>query len=516
MNTLPLTARLPLATQLSLVTQLALATQLVLIISTVLLLSGCVSPPKTAAPQQPLNTGNLGLSHTQTPSVAEGWWKVFGDSQLNRLIDQALANSPSLGEALVRVRGAQAQAIAAGAKLRPGISLDGEETYQRLSENYIYPPAEAGMGVAGGDKVWMGQLSANLSWDLDFWGQQADLLKQARNNVLAAELDTASARLALSGALAQSYVDLFRAYAIADIASQTEKQREILLKLTQGRVNAGLDTHIELKLAEAALPQARNARLQAEIQRDLAIHNLAALSGQGANAYADIGRPHITPDTTLPLPTELTLDLLSRRPDILAAKARVEAATAGRDAAKEAFYPDINLKAFVGVQAVGLDKLTHSGSAIYGAGPALHLPLFDSQRLKAGYLGAGAELDDAVSRYNETVLKAIRDAADQLSRHESLQQQLRETNHTLAATEAAYALAQSRYKAGLSNQLTLLNTETQLLNARRDLVNLNTQLLITRVTLLLTFGGSFDANKYSTTVHSPSLSPVLAQGAHHE
>ena len=480
------------------------------------LLAGCVSPPKEETRIVQLEPQNLGLSQNSSPRVAESWWKVFGDDQLNQLIDDALANSPSLDEALIRVRGAQAQAIAAGAKLRPGFALDADETYQRLSENYIYPPKEAGLDVSGGDMAWMGQATLGLSWDLDFWGQHKELFKQANNKVVAAELDRATARLALSGALAQSYVDLYRAHALADIATQNEQQRETLLKLTKSRVNAGLDTQLELKLAEAALPQARTARLQAEIQRDLAVHNLAALSGHGAVAYENIHRPHITPDATLPLPTELTLDLLSRRPDILAAKARVEAATAGRAAAKAAFYPDINLKAFVGLQAVGLDKLVDSGSTIYGAGPALHLPIFDSQRLKAGYIGATAELDSAVASYNETILKSIRDVSDQLSRLDSLKRQLVEVNQTASATEAAYNLAQNRYKAGLSSQLVVLNAETQLLNTRRDLVSLQTQLLITRVTLLLNFGGSFDPTSNTLTSNNLTSKAVSAQGAQHE
>ena len=481
-------------------------------ISTSIILSGCVSPPTSELQIKELDSSTLGLSESQSPRVADGWWKVFGDAQLNSLIDDSLSNSPSLNEALIRVRGAQAQAIAAGAALKPGFALDADETYQRLSENYIYPPKEAGLGVAGGDKVWMGQTTLGLSWDLDFWGQQANLLKQARNTVLAAELDSATARLALSGAIAQSYVELYRSYALTDLAIQTEQQRQSLFKLTKGRVDAGLDTQVELKLAEAALPQARNARLQAENQRDAAIHSLAALSGHGADVYNNIGRPQINTAATLPLPTELTLDLLARRPDVLAAKARVEAASAGRSAAKAAFYPDINLKAFIGLQAVGLENLTKSGSTIYGAGPALHLPIFDSQRLKAGYLGATAELDGSIASYNDTVLKAIRDVADLLSRNSSLQQQLTQTTQALNATEAAYKLAQNRYKAGLSSQLVLLNAETQLLNIRRDLVALNTQLLITRVTLLLTFGGSFDPNLALTS----SSHPVLAQGAQHE
>lgn len=479
-----------------------------------LLLASCVSPPKDEARFKVVDEKSLGLKEAQSPRVQSGWWKVFGDDQLNHLIDESLANNPSLNEALVRVRVAHAQAIAAGAATRPGVSLDGDETRQRLSENYIYPPAEAGFGIAGGDVVWMGQLTANLSWDLDFWGHQSNLVHQAKAKVAAAELDNFSARLALSGAIAQSYVELYHAYILADIATQNEKQRETLLKLTKNRVNVGLDTQVELRIAEAALPQAKNARLQAENQRDLAIHNLAALSGHGADIYASIGRPQLAPDATLPMPEELTLDLLSRRPDILAAKVRVDAATAGRAAAKAAFYPDINLKAFVGFQAVGLDKLLKSESLIYGAGPALHLPLFDSQRLKASYFGATAELDGAIASYNDTVLKAIRDVADQLSRNQSLKQQLVHAKQTLDATEAAYKLAEHRYDAGLSSQIAVLNVESNLLNARRDFASLSTQLLITRVTLLLTLGGSFDPTTNPVTGQIPSVnSPDLTTGA---
>lgn len=471
---------------------LARAPRLLLAMSIALVIAGCVAPPKMAQQVRMIDDQSLGLTNTPLAHVSEGWWKAFGDKQLNQLIDDALTNNPNLNEALVRVRGAQAQAIAAGAPLRPGIALDGDETYQRLSENYIYPPAEAGFGIAGGDMAWMGQLGLNLSWDLDFWGQQANILKQAKSNLVATQLDGATARLMISGAMAQSYVELYRAYALAEIAVQAEQQREALLKIARSRANAGLDSQVEVKLAEAALPQARTARLQAENQCDLAIHSLAALSGHGAEAYTHIGRPQIAVDTSLPLPETLPLDLLVRRPDILAAKARVEGATAGRDAAKAAFYPDINLKAFVGLQAVGVDNLLKSGSRVYGVGPALHLPVFDSQRLKAGYIGATAELDAAVASYNETLLKAVRDVADQISRNTSLNQQLVQAKQTLDASEAAYKIAQGRYKAGLSSQLVVLNAETSLLNARRDLVSLNTQSLITRVTLLLTLGGSFD------------------------
>ncbi|VUD69186.1 Outer membrane protein OprM [Thalassocella blandensis] len=473
-----------------------------LAISATLLLNGCVSAPDTPETAAMLDGHHsdqqLGLSNQPAQRIQAGWWQAFGDQQLNRLVAESLANNPSLAEALTRIRSAQAGILASTAAHQPGFSLDGNANYQRLSENFTYPPAEAGFGVAGGDSVWMGKLGANMSWDLDFWGRHANQLKQAKALALAAELDHATARLSISGAIAQSYVDLYSAYAYADIAEKSQTQREKILDITKNRVKAGLDTQVELKTAEAALPQAHTARLQAELQRDIAVHNLAALSGQGAEAYRDITRPQVNIDASLPLPNALPLDLLSRRPDILAAKLRVEAANAGKASAKAAFYPDINLTAFAGFQSIGLDNLFDSGSAIYNVGPALHLPLFDAKRLKAGFFTASAELDHAIASYNDTVLKAIRDVANQLSRTASLSKQLNQAQLRLAAAEEAYRLAQSRYQAGLSSQLVVLRAEENLLSAQRDIVAITSNSLVARVTLLLTVGGSFDPQQSSS------------------
>jgi NodT family efflux transporter outer membrane factor (OMF) lipoprotein len=477
--------------------------------------AACVSVPKTGPEIAAVDTTQLGLTQAPMPAVQTAWWKGFGDPQLDALIDEALAHSPTLDEAMSRLRLAQSQATAAGAPLRPGFSLDGEEVRQRLSENYTAPPKELGIGPGGGGTYWIGQLAVNMSWDLDFWGRQASLLQSAKSQVYAAELDRAAARLALSGSIAQAYVDLYRAYALADVAQAALTQRESLLRLAQSRARAGLDTQVEVKNAEALVPQARLAQMQADNARDLAVHRLAALAGHGADYYAQLQRPNIRLDATLPLPESLPMDLLAHRPDVLAAKARVEAATAGRAAAKAAFYPDVSLTAFAGFQSVDLDKLFESGSRFYGAGPALHLPIFDSKRLKAGYVGATAELDGAVASYNESVLNAVRDVSDQLSRSASLQQQREQAMLSLDAANGAYGLAKSRYRSGLTSQLTVLNAETQVLNSQRDLVGIDASLVIARVSLLLTLGGSFEppADADTATQASPTSTAAAGSGA---
>lgn len=479
-----------------------------------LLLAGCVTPPRTDAPLNPVDARALGLNGEALRPVDAEWWKRFGDPQLDALVAEALARNPSLDEALARVRLAQAQAISTHAGSLPSLSLNAQETRERESEHSFYPPRSLGIGPGGGGTYWVGQVSANLDWDLDFWGRHAALLRASKHQVEAARLGVAAARLALSGAIAQAYVDLYRAYLLADIASASERQREALLQLARDRQRAGLDSGVEVKTAEAGLPQARLARLQAENLRDLAVHRLAALSGHGAESHAGLTRPQLNLDAALPLPKTLPMDLLAHRPDVLAARARVDAASDHQDAARAAFYPDVSLHAFAGYQSVGLDKLFDSGSRIWGVGPAVHLPLFDAHRLKAGYLGAHAELASAVASYNETVLSAVRDVADQISRVDSMTRQRAEAEQAVETARATQALADSRYRAGLASRLPVLNAQTQLLNAQRDLVGIDAGLVVARVTLLLTLGGSFNTDTPSAALPaSLSVTPAAAPGA---
>ena len=451
-----------------------------------LLLAGCVTPQVEDPRGTALDTQSLGLTGDSVKAAESEWWKALGDPQLNALIEEATRNSPSLAQALARVRGAQAQLQAAGAATRPSFSLDGEETWQRFSENYYIPPP------FGGHTYWVGQVGANLNWDLDFWGRQSALIAQARAQNIASDLDVAAAKLALAGSITQAYVDLYRAWQMIDIADRLIEQREQLLKLTRDRVSAGLESQIDQRIAEAALPQARVAKLQAESARDLALHRLAALAGDGANRYAHIARPQLTLDAALPVPEQLPMDLLSHRPDVLAARARVEAAGAGRESAHAAIFPEVSLKAFVGTQAIGLDNLTEGGSLVYGAGPALHLPIFDARRLRAGYKRATAELDASVASYNSTVLDAVRQTADQLTLQDAYARQIGEAEQTLQAASQAFELARKRYSAGLSTQLVVLDAESRVLDARRELVNANAGRIAARVNLLLALGGSFD------------------------
>lgn len=464
-----------------------------------LALGACVLPPKIEPQQKPLAATALSLNGAAVPAAPTGWWKSFGDPQLDALVDQALSQNPLLSEALTRIRSAQAQSAALSAGTLPQLGAQAETQRQHFPAQYIYPPPFRG------NEYWVSDIGVALNWDLDLFGRQAALIDQARRQVDAAALDVATARLALAGAIAQNYLDLYRAWESLDIASDTEAQRERLLQLTRKRLAAGLDTQVELKQAEGALPQARLAKWQAQLAADSAVHKLAALANRGGDtAYAAIGRPKIDLDTAVPLPTQLPADLLARRPDVLAAKLRVEAALAGRKAAHQAFYPDINLSALAGLQAIGLGNLFEASSRTLGAGPAIHLPLFDAGRLEAGYAGATAEVDAAIASYNEAVLYAVQQAADQLSRIDSYTHQLAEAQDALRTAQEAYRLAERRYAAGLTSQLSVLSADTQVLSARRAVLDARSNLTLSRVTLLLALGGDFTPPASSNTTLADS------------
>jgi NodT family efflux transporter outer membrane factor (OMF) lipoprotein len=450
-----------------------------------LLGAACVHEPGVSSREQPLEAASVALTGPALPRSEQAWWLDLQDPQLDQLIETALARNPGIAAALARVRVAREQAAIAGSLQQPQLALDAAVTRERFSENYLFPPPY------GGGTYWEGRLGFNLNWHLDFWGRQAALVEQAGRTADATALDAATAELMLSSAVAQAYVEFARGRQLEQLALRTQAQREQLLRLTRERVGAGLDSMAELRAAESSAEQSAVDIEQARLATELAGNALATLTGAGAAAPLALAAPALDFDDALEVPGSLPADLLARRPDVRAARLRIDAATAGRAAARANFYPNVDLVAFTGVVALGLDDLLQADSRQWSVGPAVHLPIFDAGRLKAEYRRAGADLDAAVAAYNESVLRAVREAVDQSSRLRSYATQLAAQQRALEAAEQAYELAAQRYGAGISSQVTALNAETQLLAARRQRIQLLADRTSARIALLVALGGHF-------------------------
>ncbi|HTT82559.1 MAG TPA: efflux transporter outer membrane subunit [Rhizomicrobium sp.] len=468
-----------------------------------LALASCVSAPSTTPREKPLDPESLGLGKSPAPNIEDKWWQAFDDSQLDTFVERALARNPSLSAALARVREAQSELSATRALTYPQLNFEADETREHFSETYIYPPPYAGT------MRWIGDVQANLSWSLDLFGKQQSEIDRARAGVGAAALDETAARLLLAGSVTEAYIAVARAQALTKVAQDAVTEREGIASLTNGRVRAGLDTPAAQKQAEALLALSREDLVRAKADEERAVHAVAALTGRGAAAY-NMAPPELN-YAALSLPGTLPADLLARRADIAAAKARIEAATEGREVARKAFYPDVDLLGLAGWSAIGLAPLLNASSFQYGTGPAINLPIFDAGELHAQYAGATAALDETIANYNSLVIGAVKETADAITNLRSLEQEAADQRDALAASRASFDLSARRYRSGLYPQQTVLDSEAVLIQARHDDAALSADTASARVALLMALGGGFVSGKTATADARLSL-----QDASHE
>ena len=447
-------------------------------------LAACAQFDSDAPTAQLLDASTLGLQDQPEKPIAANWWRDFGDAQLTALVEQSLANNPSLRVAQARLARAQAAFEGVRGNDLPTVGLGADLTHQRFSSNFIYPPP------LGGAILDSGTVQANASWELDFFGKNRSALDAAIGQVRAAEADAQAARMLLASNVARSYFQWVKINAQQEVAERTLAQREQAKKLVQDRLNAGLDTQLELQQSESALP---DARLQIELlkeQQALTLNALSALSGQQKQPLALVNTlaPAIKPIASV---TAIPLDLLGRRADIAAARWRVEAATQDVSNAKTLFYPNVNLVAFSGFQSIGFDNLLKSGSEQWGVGPAIRLPLFEAGHLRANLRGKSADRDAAIASYNSLVVDAVHDVADQLASSQAITRQQAEQSSAQASAETTYSIAQQRYRAGLGTYLNVLSAQTSVLAQRRQAVDLAARALDTHVQLIRSLGGGF-------------------------
>jgi NodT family efflux transporter outer membrane factor (OMF) lipoprotein len=253
----------------------------------------------------------------------------------------------------------------------------------------------------------------------------------------------------------------------------------------------GLDTLASQRQSEAGPLQAKAELAAIDEQIALNRDQLAALVGAGPDRGLAIARPSAAALKPLGVPAQLAASLVGRRPDVTAARWRAEAAASRIKGAKAAFYPDINLAAFVGFQAINLSRVFASGSDIGSVGPAISLPIFEGGRLRAGLRGAEADRDDAVASYDGVVTEAFRQVADAVASSRSLGTQLTDSRAALAASEDAYRIARLRYQGGLSTYPAVLLAEQSVLTLRRNVADLEARAFALDVALVRALGGGF-------------------------
>ncbi len=460
-----------------------------------LLLLGALLPLSACAPNlgkapAPRSAASLAATRSLPDEKGawpgDGWWKAYGDPQLDQLIGEGLAGSPDIAAAAARLAHAVGVAETTGADLGPTIGSDGSAGKVKQSYNNGFPREFVPKGWKN-----TGTLNLSGSFDLDLWGRNRASLSGALADRDAARVEAAQARIMLASSIAAAYADLARLYAERDVAEEALRLEQDTSGLVADRVRNGIDTQGQLRQAEAAVPAARADLNAVDEQIAITRNQLAALMGAGPDRGLAITRPRLSGLTAIALPASAGIDLVGRRPDIVAARARVEAAAARIKVARTAFYPDISLTGLVGLQALGFGNVLKSGSIYGNAGPAFSLPLFDSGRRAGDYRAARADYDSAVADYDRALIQALQEVANAVASRNALSAQAGDVRQSLGDSQKAYDIARLRYRAGLSTYLDVLTAEQAVITARRRDADLSARAFTLDVQLVRALGGGF-------------------------
>ncbi|QKM46981.1 Outer membrane protein OprM [Burkholderia glumae] len=456
-----------------------------------LALAGCVSyagihSDKQVAPASQFDSArSLPAEGGQWPAL--DWASQFGDPQLPRLIDEALAGNPGIAQAQARLAKASSYIEASRATLLP--KVEGRYSWSRelYSGNGLYPPPY------GGNWYSENNVLASASWELDLWGKNREKLRSAVSQRKAAQAEFEQARVTLATSVARTYNQLAQLYALREIAQREIRNRETVGKITEGRVGAGLDTNVERQTARGNVATSESTLSDLDGRITTVRYQLAALLGKGPDRGLAIDTPVLNPGGAITLPDTIPADLVSRRADLVAARWQVEAAMHDVKETKAEFFPDVNLAAGFGFDAFGWGNFLKFASRQAQFGPAIHLPIFHGGALRAQLKGAYADYDLSVANYNQTLIGALNDVATQVASIRALDRQMGDAQRALDASTRAYELAVVRYKAGLSPQLQVLSADNSRLDAEQSVTNLVMRRRDLQIGLIKALGGGFDA-----------------------
>ena len=447
-------------------------------------------PDAMIAPEQIRIAGDIHLEPGEWPT--KQWWSAYGDPQLDSLIARALASSPTIVIAHTRV----AQAKSDIDMVRAGTSLQvtalAAVDRERVSSNGFlgaYSTNEPALGATG---PWYteGIVGLGASLDIDIWGKQRAQVEAAIGVHNARQAEVAGIELEMSTDVAQIYYGIQTTYQLIDLLVQLQDVAAFDVNAHATRAARGLEPVAQSELARAQLLATKRQLVAARASVTQLRESLRALLGAGPEDLSDI-RPVALPVPQAALPSTLSYELLARRPDLQALRWYVQSSFDRIDAAKAAFYPTFDIKAFFGLNALHLaDLFTHASQQI-NLMPGLYLPIFDGGRLNANLSGARTASNTLIAQYNQAVLNAVRDVAVTGSRLQDLDEEAVLQAQKINAVSFAEASAQAHYERGVASRLTAMDARQAVLLERISMLELDGQRLSQSIALSKALGGGY-------------------------
>jgi multidrug efflux system outer membrane protein len=423
---------------------------------------------------------SLWTARAMTPQEMQdlGWLSIVRDSTLLQLVQSAIANNRDVATARSRIEEYRADQGIAGSALYPQLALNGGASVNKAA----FGPATI--------KYQALRTTADLAWELDFWGRIRRQRQAATFDLLGREEDTRATVLTLVSDVATTYLALRASDENVRIAEATRASRDTTLELARRRFAQGLISELDVRQfeAEVADPAARVA--QFALQRAQQENALSLLLGQPAGAIPR-GRPLEEVIQAVNVPDSVPGDLITRRPDVMRAQRDLQAAVARVGAALASRFPTISVSGSYGAQRPNLGTLYTPQGQIYTLQAGVSLPIFTGGRLRDQERAAQARADEARSQYEQTVLAALREASDALASVRLDRDQLVAQETQTRALGIAAAIAERRYASGVSSYLEVLDAQRSLFTAQLSLVQAEQQYLAATVTLFRALGGSW-------------------------
>ena len=455
------------------------------VVAVILPLAACMAPePETgrgvALPAQFLNTTGA------KTSLPRGWPKLFGSPELARLSAEALSDNFDIAVASAKIAQARAQLSQSGAALQPQLSGYGD-----ASRSLSPGTARAKNAPFNSTANNSFDLGFTASYILDFWGKNASGVEAAKDQLVATEFDRDTVRLSTLAAVSNAYLQILASQDRLRIARENIRLAEEVLEAFRGRIKVGTSTALEEASQEVIATTARAVVPALELSVQQSRNALAVLLGQVPERVkingGGLGSLRV-PRISAGLPSHL----LTRRPDIAAAEARLLGQKANVEVARAALLPNVSLNGKLGLQSLTLQNLIRPEAILASLASSLTAPIFDGGNLQGQLDADRAVQQQLLFTYRKSIIQALADVENALAavrlqtRHEALQ------NEAISASRRAYEINLTALKTGTIDLVSLLNSETSLFNAQDALVQIRLSKFQAYVSLIQALGGGWD------------------------
>lgn len=456
-------------------------------------LAGCAPSHDIGAPakqQVPASTVSTDLpAAVQNGWPQSNWWQDYHDAQLNSLITRALANSPDMQIADQRIKLAEAQARMSQADLGPEVDFGGNVERQKMSSEGLMGPFATDSDGNTGPWYTNGTFGLTAGWDLDLWGKNRALVQARIGEVKAQLAERAQTRELLSSSVARLYWQWQTEAAIQDVLQQIKNEQNNIVTVDTALLEHGITNSAEG--AENDINVSKTDEQLADVagnMKEIEARLMALTNSQSQSLHL---RKTALPAVASKMPTTLGYELLARRPDLQEAHWYIEASLSEIDAAKAAFYPDINLMAFLQQDALHLSDLFRHSAQQMGVTAGLTLPIFDSGRLNANLDIASAQSNLSIAKYNKAVVDAVNQVAKTASQVETLMAKNQQQAQVEKDVQRVVNLAQQRKNAGIISGAKVSVAKLPALQERIGAIRLHGQWVDASIQLTSALGGGY-------------------------